>query len=59
VRSVTAGAGGAFVVSWTSTDAVKNYCVAIAVRAVGNVGSIATFKVAGIECASGPVDPGP
>jgi hypothetical protein len=59
VRSVTAGAGGSFVVSWTSVDAAKSYCVTLAIRAVGNLGSVATFKVPGIECANGPIDPGP
>src|SRR5437899_8788757 len=53
VRSVTAGPTGAFVVSWSSTDAVKNYCVAIAIRAGGNFGSVATLKIAGLECANG------
>ncbi len=56
VRSVSAGPGGAFVVRWSSVS--KLGCVTIAIRAVGNRGSIATYKIAGIECPPGPVDPG-
>lgn len=56
VRSVNAGPGGGFVARWSSVS--KLGCVTIVVRAVGNRGSIANYKVAGIECPPGPVDPG-
>ncbi len=56
VRTVKAGRGGAFVVRWSGVS--KQGCVLIAIRAVGNRGSVATYKLAGIECPPGPVGPG-
>lgn len=59
VRTVTATRAGGFVAHWTSAlSAVKSGCLFIRIQAVGNRGSVASFKIAGIECANGPTDPG-
>jgi hypothetical protein len=58
VHTVYANAVGSFVTQWTSEAAVKAGCNAIFVRAAGNRGTLATYKVAGIECPQPPADPG-
>ena len=59
VRTVTTTRAGAFVAHWTSgLSPVKSGCLFVRIQAVGNRGSVASFKIAGIECANGPTDPG-
>jgi hypothetical protein len=58
-RTLAASARGALTATWTGKPVLKAGCLAVAVQAVGNRGSVATFKVAGLECASGPAAPGP
>ena len=58
VRTVTATRSGAIVARWIAVP-TKTGCVALAVRAVGASGTVATTKVAGIECAQPPADAGP
>ena len=57
VHTVAATVDGAFVTRWTVVAAAKVGCGSIFVKAVGNHGTVATYKVAGIECAQGPADP--
>ena len=57
VHTVAATAAGAFLTRWTVAAAPKAGCASIFVKAVGNRGTVATYKVAGIECAQGPADP--
>lgn len=57
VHTAYTSAVGSFVTRWTSTAAVKAGCNALFVRAAGNRGTVATYKVAAIECPQGPADP--
>ncbi len=58
-RMLVASPRGALTATWTGTPVRKDGCLTVSIRAVGNRGSVATFKVAGLECASGPAAPGP
>jgi hypothetical protein len=58
-RALAANARGALTATWTGAPVRKAGCLAVSIRAVGSRGSVATFKVAGLECASGPASPGP
>ena len=57
-HAVTAGTGGGFVARWTSNAVAKSGCLSITIKAIGNRGSVATYKSAGAGCAPGPVAPG-
>lgn len=52
VRTVTATAVGTFTARWLSVAAPKAGCqqAAIQIMAVGNRGSVASFKIPGIDC---------
>ncbi len=58
-RSLVASPRGALTATWTGKPVLKAGCLTVTIRAAGNLGSVATFKVAGLECASGPAAPGP
>ena len=58
-RSLVVSPRGALTATWTGKPVLKAGCLAVTIQAVGNRGSVATFKVAGLECASGPAPPGP
>lgn len=58
VRTVAATKSGAIVARWTAVPA-KAGCAALLIRAAGARGTVATAKVAGIECPQPPADAGP
>jgi hypothetical protein len=57
-RTKDATAAGALTATWTDAT-VKSGCFSVSIRAVGNHGSVATYKSAARECAPPPPPPGP
>jgi hypothetical protein len=58
VRTVNATGAGAFVARWKgSLTPVKIGCLFAHVHAVGDRGSVASYKSAGLECAKPTTDP--
>jgi hypothetical protein len=57
-RTKDATAAGALTATWTATT-VKAGCLSVSIRAVGNRGSVATYKSVARECAPPPPPPSP